>query len=639
MITLDSGCLVAEDMDDAMLAIRRLRDPDTKLLVFDCETKGLNYHDSIVGHVLTFGPAPRDTIYIPVRHGQEPKGNVHPHQGVLGHPFEECLHQELSSRRGLHVVGHNLMFDLMRLWYHGISVVGTVEDTQVNAALLNEHARKFSLSACCTAAGVQEKKGEALYDYLAYRFGGDPGSNQMGNFWKVAGSDPVATDYATGDGVSTWQLVHVQWKLLASESREQHDQRARELGARDLLYIHGIEKGVTRVLYRMKKRGVKIDVPELDRIAEYAENRVTEGRKLLPDGFNERGPAQIRALMEKHGHTDWPTTLPSPRFPYGQASFKEEWLKTNEIGRAIVAVRKWTHLQNSFITPLYQRHMRDGRVYPTYWQMASDDFGTITGRFSCSEPNLQQIPKRNKEMAKLFRKAFRPDEGLIWYDTDLSQAEPRILAHYARPQVLLRGYLSIPFVDAHQSVATAAGIDREDGKRLNQTIVTGGGLGRVTEMIGDRATEVWNAYHAAMPELKVFQRAAADRFRARGFVTSLLGRKARLVSSDQSYLAINRILQCSNADAMKKILVDIDRICEDDGDRCAILNSVHDAVSLQAPEDGSAQDTVDAALRAMTDFGPGRAIEMIVPMVADYGVGHDWAEATFPADKLQVGNL
>lgn len=621
-----SSPILCRSMDDAQQALNRLADPSTREIVYDCETTGLDYRSCfIVGHVLTFGPAPSDTYYVPVRHHESHQGNVHPCRDRKGHPFEVELSRIMNGRRDLHSIGFNYMFDLMFLHEHGVGVVGTVEDAQVNAALLNEYARSYSLDSCCLAADAPSKKGEDLYKHLSAIFGGEPDRKQMQHFWKLSGDDAVGFDYAAGDGVATWALVAKQREMLAAQGLER---------------IYHIERDVTRVLYRMKKRGVRIDLEKLAEVRTYAEGMVAEGLKVLPEGLNVRGPAQLKALFEERGYTDWPTTAPTARFSNGQPSFKEEWLKTNPVGQAVLNVRKWEHLLNSFIGPLETTHIRDGRIHPTYYQMANDDFGTCTGRLSCSGPNLQQVPKRNKAIAKIFRPIFVPDIGMEWWDADLSQCEPRLLAHYSGAKVLMDGYLAHPPVDAHQAVtdgvnAIGVPIDREDGKRVNQTLITGGGKAKIVAMLGARGEEIYEAYFNAMPEVRNFQKESNSRFKNRGYVVSLLGRRARLEARDKSYLAMNRLLQCGNADVVKYAMVRVDKHFEENGDVCGLLNNVHDALSMQAPPDR--KEEVMEALRLFTDFGPGRHVPMRVPLQADYGVGPNWGVATFPSSKQVVG--
>jgi DNA polymerase-1 len=453
----------------------------------------------------------------------------------------------------------------------------------------------------------------------------------MGNFWKLAGDDPVGFDYAAGDGTATWGLYQKQLEAMA---------RPFDAEGRSLDGIRRLESAVTRTTYRMMRRGVRIDEERLAWVIDEVRGRLAKASQALPDGFNVRSSTQIRALFEKAGISGWPMTEPTQNFPQGNPSFTEGWLKTTPLGRDILAVRKFGNLLNSFAIPTRDQHLYNGRVHATFTQMANDEYGTITGRFSSSNPNLQQVPKRNKETAELIRSYFVPDEGLDWWDADLSQCEPRLLAHYGNVKVLVDGYLADPPVDAHQAVATAASIDREDGKRLNQTIITGGGQRKVISMLGANGAEIYNKYFEAMPEVKRLQKTAAARMRQRGYVISLKGRLARLEHSSKDYLAINRLLQCGNADIVKEAMVRIDSHLEAEGDEVAILNTVHDALGLQADSRNKKHRKImQEALRLFTDYGPDEKYStyLRVPMAAEYGIGNNWAEATYPKEKLKYG--
>jgi len=613
--------ILVQTIEQAQEVINRLKVANT--FIYDVETDGLDWRTNrIVGHVATFGPAPQDTYYVPVRHGMDFKtGNILNHPDKLGHPFERDLNKITSTRRDLRTVGHHLMFDVMMANSHGITFIGDLEDTEVNDALLDEFARSHSLEASCQHAGTIAKKGEKVYEHLAGLFGGKAERRaQMGNFWKLAGNDPVGFDYAAGDGVSTWHLYQRQLEACVEQ---------------DIEGIRVLESRVTRTVSRMMRRGIRIDEARLAEVIYILETQLHAAKKLIPDGLNINSSPQLYQHFRSLGVRD----EDFKRTEKGNPSFDESWLSKHPAGAAILTVRKVEHSLNAFAYPMRDRHLYNGRCYATFTQMANDEFGTVTGRFSSSEPNLQQVPKRNKEQAMLLRSFFLPDEGKDWVDADLSQCEPRLLAHYSQSRVLLSGYLARPAVDAHTSVATAANIDRESGKRLNQTLITGGGKAKIIAMLGARGAEIYDAYFEAMPEVRQLQRQANKRMTTRGYVISLLGRRARLESHDKGYLAINRLLQCGNADIIKKAMVDIDDYYEANGDVCAILNTVHDALGQQADMQNKKQRTqMMEALRLFTDFGPeGRSVYLSVPMMADYGIGKNWAEATFPKEKLVFG--
>ena len=481
----------------------------------------------------------------------------------------------------------------------------------VNAGLLNEYRSSYSLLNCCLDEGVRPKEGKELYALLAAKFGGPATPSQMGNFWRLNGEDPLAVDYSKGDGISTWQLRSKQLDRLNEQN---------------LMDIYRLECDVVRVLWRMMVRGVKVDKTRLDEVEHIINDRLVEANSALPDDLNLRSGPQIKSLFDKVGITDYPTT------DKGNPSFAEKWLLTTDLGRKVVASRKYSNLKNSFIDPL-RNMMWNGRIYTTFNQSKSDKFGTRTGRLSSNQPNMQQVPKRNEELGRLFRSVFIPDDDMIWGSADYSQCEPRLLADYAECKVLLDGYLSDPVIDAHQAVATAANIDRTSGKRLNQGLITGMGMATLIGELGVGAEEgkkIYDNYFAAMPEIKPFQIHAAAVMRSRGYVVSLLGRRARIdprTSKDMSYKAVNRLLQCGNADIIKKAMVDMDRLFEEDGDNVQMLLSIHDSMDSQFPE--THRYVYEEGLRLMEDFGPDRSVKMMVPMSVDTGEGKDWAEASY----------
>lgn len=598
--------------------LRRLS--EAKEVVYDSETSGLDWKRChTVGHVLTFSERDEDSVYLPFRH--QPGGNIEgvevpqTKDGWRGdvHPIEKEL-MRLLSRPDLTVVGQNLSFDLKFMYRLGYKFGAKYEDSIIAAPLLNEYESSFSLDALCKSAGVTPKKVE-IYDYLIEKFPELQATPKqaMGAFWRLAGDDERATTYARGDGTSTWALIHAQRTQMASEGLDR---------------VWSVECRLIPVLARMTTRGIKIDMERLQQVKVVIADKLIEAKRALPENFNSRAPSQVRALMEKDGHTDWPLT------PTGKPSFPEAWLETNPIGKNIVAVRKCENLLSTFIEPMENTHVWNGRVHSDFNQLRGDDFGTVTGRLSSSNPNAQQIPKRNEELGRLYRSIFVPDEGKIWGTVDYEQIEPKLLAYYSRAKVLLDGYRADPPIDAHQAVANAANIDRQTGKRVNQTIITGGGKKVLTTKYGippSKVDEVWNAYFKAMPELKPFQYRASDTLKSRGYVMSVLGRRARLRDRNKAYIATNRLLQGSNADILKLKMVELDDYFASTGRTIDLLNNVHDAFDLQFAESDRA--TYNEALRIMTSFGPEDQIKLDVPITVEAGEGPDWAIATWGPEE------
>lgn len=604
----------------------RLR--SAKELVYDCETSGLSWQrNHVVGHVLTFGPAPQDTYYLPVRH--QPGGNIEgafvpqESEGWDGslHPIEPDLIKAID-RPDLHVVGHNLSFDLKFLFRLGLRFLSTYEDTMLNSCLLNEWQPSHSLAACAKLIGVQEKHN--ILDYIMAtvpdaRAGGPRAA--MGHYWRLRGDDALGVAYAGGDGTTTWQV---------------RDWQTGQLSMQELGRVHDIECRLIPVLARMTTRGLKIDEERLALVKGEVKVKLEQAKAALPSDFNSKAPTQVRALMEKNGFKDWPTT------PKGAPSFPEGWLLTNPVGKQIVAARKYANILSSFINPMLETHLWHGRVHPEYNQLRGDEYGTVTGRLSSSNPNLQQIHKRNEELGRLFRAIFVPDDGMVWCSSDLRQCEPRLLAYYSRCQVFLDGFRHDPKFDPHKGVAKAVNAStwdgmspaqqkdsRETGKRINQTLITGGGKGVLVTKYGipaDKIDKIWNDYFDALPEIRPFQKSAASRMASRGYVMSLLGRRGRR-EIGREYKAVNRLLQMGNADIVKTSMVLIDEYLQSEGDKANMINSVHDALDLQyRPGDEAIRDE---CLRLMVDWKG--VISMDVPMETDWKEGSNWSEATYGA--------
>lgn len=639
--------------------LNRLKRTAQKDRCADVETSGLDWkRNHIVGYVVTFSPNPADSYYVPFRHlGDKNVGGRHGPRTATGWdsklaPGEAELVAELD-KPGTTLFGHHIAFDCRFMSKTGFAMQPRLEDTQINEPLLNEFAGKFSLEACADRYGVQGKKSKEIIDYLCSLF---PEARKnprsaMGHFWRLSGDDPIANDYAKGDGTSTWQLRDKQMdKIRAVEEDPCLSRRDNRIYLPTLELVHDIESRLIPVLVRMMVRGIKVDQERLEWLADRIKKRQDRLLNDFPSNFNPLDRGAVEAWMVKHGCTDWPYTLPSMRFPDGQPSFNEKWLEKHAAGKMIIDLRKINNLENTFFLPLRDEHMFNGRVHTEFNQLKSDDYGTITGRLSSSKPNMQQVPKHNADLGKLFRSVFVPDDGMIWGERDYSQIEPRLLAYYTRCKVLLEDYRNNPKADAHTAATIAMlGQGKWDtmtkderkfqrdtrGKRVNQTLVTGGGRGVLVEKYGIDPSEVnkiWNDYFDAMPEIQPFQKKSGLRFKQRGFLLSLLNRRARLRSSNLSYTGTNRLLQCGNADIIKLKMVEVDEHLEAEkkaGNRpnVDLLNNCHDALTFQFDETSRA--VYDHCKDIMTDFGPNAVIKLDVPVTVDEGEGPNWAIATY----------
>ena len=623
-------------------------------LAYDTETSGLDWrYNAIVGYVLTFSPDPRDSYYVSFRHGGG--GNVGGRPGLQTAtgwdgklaPGEDLLLKGLFQK-GRKIIGHNLAFDL-KFSYRVADTAAfepQFEDTMINEPLIDEFAKGFSLDACCLRYGVQAKKGQAMYDHIHNLFPEVPATKaSMGHFWRLAGDDPVAVEYATGDGTSTWQLRDAQREKIEEQILLGYDIKGEPLYT-SLVKVHGIESRLIRVLARMTCKGIRVDRDYFLGVQAGLDQQIDRLMQAFPDPDNAsvQAPSDVRWYMEQHGVTDWPLT-PKTKKP----SFPESWLEKSEPGREIIKIRRIVHMRNSFINPLLEEHIWNGRVHANFNQLKNDEYGTVTGRLSCDSPNLQQAHKRDAVRGRILRGGFVPDPGMVFGEVDYSQCEPRLLAYYSRCKVLLDGYRNDPDFDAHTGVTRAMNSSRgyedwdkatkkaarEIGKRINQTLITGGGRNAIVTKYGVPASEVdqqYRDYFKAMPEIKVLQKKSALKFKQRGFMVSLLGRRPKLRDPHLDYTAVNRLLQPGNADVLKSKMVEIDDYLESEGrPPVDLLNNIHDAFDFQF--DPAHRSVYNECLDIMTRFGPDDVITLDVPMKVDPGEGKTWAEATFGEEE------
>ncbi len=621
------------------VVLNRLADPMQRERCIDVETSGLDWKtNAIVGYVLSFSPNPADSYYVPFRHagtanvgGRDGMKSPTGWDGKLA-PGEAELVKAIDQP-GTLAFGHHMAFDLRFLSQVGFTFQPRIEDTIINEPLLDEYVGKYSLKACAIRHKVQAKKDEELYAYMAAKLGVPNDKSIMGHYWRLSGDDKMAVDYACGDGTTTWQLRDAQMK---------------EIHAQELDLVHDVESRLIPVLARMMVRGVKVDEERLEWLIEKIDVDVTQLKNDFPSEFNARSPLDVQAWMEKHGHSDWPRTAPSKTRPNGSPSFTSDYLERHDAGKKIIKLRKWENLKATFCLPLQERHLFKGRVHCSLNQLRGDDFGTVTGRLSSSDPNMQQIPVHDEELGRLYRSVFVPDYGL-WGERDWSQLEPRLMAYYTRAKVFLDDYRNNPDADSHKAVSKAANPNWEQmsvadqkqyrntfGKRLNMLMVTGGGIRAIVnkyKVSENEAQTMLNKYHKTLPELRPFQKKAARRFRERGYVLSLLGRRCRLDDPDRDYVAFNRLLQTGNADMLKYKMVKIDEYLQQEGgikSGVEMLLNCHDALSSQFKLDPHSRAVYAECKHIMEDFSSENTIiKLDLPIKVSEGEGKSWGEATY----------
>jgi len=300
----------------------------------------------------------------------------------------------------------------------------------------------------------------------------------------------------------------------------------------------------------------------------------------------------------------------------------------------------------------------DGRIHAHINQIRSDDGGTVSGRISMSDPNLQQIPARDPEIGPMIRSLYLPEEGEQWAAIDFSQQEPRILTHYAHVYGKMRGlplegaqefvdrYNNDPATDFHTMVAEMANIPRKQAKTINLGMMYGMGVNKLSEQLDitvDEAKAIIKQYHERVPFVKGLMNGVTNRLNEKssgGSLRSILGRKCRFdlwepdtfemnkalpyreavdtygpttrLKRAYTYKALNRLIQASAADMTKKAMVDIYKT-----GRLPMIQ-IHDEIAMSVKN----IDEANEIAKIMVD-----AVPLEVPSKCDVEIGPSWGEA------------
>jgi len=581
-----------------------------KPLALDTETNGLKWSKcGVCGYGVSDGI---DVAYVPVRHG----GGDNINDPVA---FERSVGQIISKRK-TPLTLQNAKFDKHMCYNHGIEINNT-KDTMVAGALLNENQFSFSLANLCkNYPDIPQKKGKDLYEYLAGLFSGKPDAKQMGNYFKLSGTDNLGVEYACGDNISTFLL-----------SEKQKDQ----LSIQGLDKLFELENKLTHVLFKMERKGIKVDLERFEAVKKQITELHLEAYRNIPIGedfevINVKSSKDLKKYFEWCGINEWPLNAPTDRFPEGSPSFNKRFLKTINEGLVILEARKYDHLISSFIEPL-PNHIHNGRIHCNFNQTAGEYGGAKSGRLSSYEPNMQQIPKRDKFTGKIFRSMFVPDNDFIFVEFDYSQCEPRLFTHYSHEPTLIAGYNSIPYIDMHMVAAQYMNISRDIAKNLNLGMMYVMGYPSLAGHLNIDVSEakyMSQRWHRTFPEVSKFTKAAAKRAEARGFVRTILGRRARFPDPRWSYRAANRIVQGGSADILKYKMVELDQWLTDNNyhDVCQMLLNIHDAILFQVHKDH--MHLLNDIERIMCDVR-GEPFNLEVPFAVEYKQGVTWTEASY----------
>jgi DNA polymerase I-like protein with 3'-5' exonuclease and polymerase domains len=547
--------------------------------------------------------------YLPIRHEYEAQRGMNLDPGAVLKWLKDLLAQPQ-----LEVVGAKLLYDLEVLRAEGIEVAGPMWDVQFAQPLLDEHQRWYNLDALGNQhLGVGKGKDyKTLYQWCADSFGGAADGHQRANIYRAPPT--LVGPYAESDARTALQVLDKQRVLLAAE---------------DLTELFAVECGLIPLLLDMRFRGVRIDLERAQQAATWLRAQAKAAQDKLP-GVDVWSGASLARAFDAAG----------VKYPYteaGNPSFTKQWLESvsdHPLPAAVLDIRMYEKAANPFVESYLLGNVHNGRVHCQFHPLRSDDYGAVSGRFSSSDPNLQNIPVRHKVIGPLLRGLFIPEPGCGWRREDYDQVEYRALVHYARGRgadLLRQRYRDDPTTDFHklttQLVQDIAGValDRRPAKNLNFGLVYGMGKDKLKRSLGvseDLAERLYEAYFQAMPAVKVTYNEADRIARRRGYVLTHLKRRRRFAERESTHKALNAVLQGTAADIMKKAMHDIYK-----AGLTKVLGAphltVHDELDWSDPQTKESAEAFAEVERIMVD-----CVQLRVPLRVSVGTGKNWAEAT-----------
>lgn len=405
----------------------------------------------------------------------------------------------------------NAAYDLEWLEHDwGLVPGGRWLDIQYAEPLLDENAQSYSLNALATKYLGEAKTEEALYDWASRAYGGKADRKQAGNIYRCPPA--LVGPYAEGDVRLPLLILDKQWPVL------------QEQGLLDLFLL---ECRLLPMLLAMRRHGVRVDVAQAERLYEVFGEKAREAIHLV--GIEDVWAAGAIAGRLRGLGVEFPLT------EGGSPSFTQEWLSRHADARvrAITEARRYLKARDTFIKGyLLDKHV-DGRLYGQFHPLRSDDNGTVSGRFSSSGPNLQNLPNRDPEIGPAIRSLFIPEDGMEWGRLDWSQIEFRVLTHFGLgpgAEEAREMYRRDPTTDFHQMCSDLTGVARKPAKNINFGLVYGMGEAKMAASLGRSLEEVkplFTEYHEKLPFVRRTFNAAMERATKVGMVRTLLGRRRR----------------------------------------------------------------------------------------------------------------
>lgn len=518
------------------------------------------------------------------------------------------------------LVGANLPYDLDYLAQAGVTFnnVRFFRDVQVAEPLINELQLSYSLANIAKKYRIPGKGEDKLREAAS-----SWGINPKSEMWKLPARH--VAEYAIQDVLLPLAVLRRQERIIEEQ---------------DLWEVYDLESRVLPVLLKMRRRGVRIDLDQLDKVEQYCQWEEQEalnavgfhtGIELTSDDLwtAEAVAAPLRELGIK-----------IPETPTGKPSTKKDFLETvdHPVAAAIVRARQMNKIRTTFVKSI-REHMTNGRIHCSFHQLRAqrDDgglYGAAYGRLSSSNPNMQQQWSHT-----MWRSIYLPEEGMLWACADYSSQEPRMTVHYAsktgctKADEAVRRYCEDIDMDPHQATADMAGISRKEAKILFLGICYGMGSAKLShslglptrwkfsryrgkdiEIAGPEGEELLKKFHHMVPFVQELADKCTARARTKGYILTLSGRRCRFPMGDDgkyewTHKALNRLIQGSSADQTKMALVAADTA------GISLMLQVHDELDLSVRN----REEAEACAAIMKT-----CVQLKVPSKVDVEIGDSW---------------
>lgn len=577
-----------------------------------------------------------EAVYMPFDHDLQREYNM-PKANVIA--FTKWL---LENTPHVPKFGANLIYDYGWMLDMGIKPRGVHYDVQFAEAILFPRVRVALEKLGQKYLGLG-KETDLLYDWTRTTFPKTAESKLRKHIWQA----PITLvgHYAEQDAVLPLQIIEKQWPLLEENG---------------LVPTMELECALIPLLAEMRMEGVTIDMDATYMLRDQLAGEVkVETEHLYGEygrEFNINSSKELGALCDSLG-------VRYPRTGTGEASFQKEWMsaQVHPLFKSVNELREKEKIISTFLEGYFINGSSNGRIHCSFHPLRGDEGGTVTGRFSSSNPNLQNIPSRST-LGKQLRQLIIPDKHHeTMYCGDYSQIEYRVLAHYATgagADALRERYNRDPSTDYHKLTIALVNdvvglmIERKYIKNINFGLLYGMSQKKLAAQLGIAPAEsdaLFSAYHSGASYVKPTMAAAAEEANEFGFVRTLIGRKGYfdmyvpkgdsrgvaalpyeqalqawgyMIEKDALYKAINYKIQGSAADVMKKAMVD--------GYRAGIFDvtgvprlTVHDELVFSLKEK---TPLVQEALREFCHIAEtGFPFKVPVSFEADYG--NTWGNA------------